>query len=147
MSDSATPPRRRSLATNSLLSVLSWLFPIILGFVATPILVRNLGTYEYGILAIALGFISYSFTFGVGKVAAKYVPEYLAAGEPERAGESVSATFWFSLTIGVVGSIALVFIAPVLVHDVLLVPRDLQEPAVYALYLAGAIGLAFMLSQ
>src|SRR5688500_14982179 len=147
MSDDATQPRRRSLATNSFLSVLAWVFPIALGSIATPVLVRNLGTHEYGIFSIALGFISYSFTFGAGKVAAKYVPEYLAAGELERAGESVSATFWLSLSIGVVGSLALVLIAPVLVRDVLLVPRELQEASVYALYLAGAIGLVFMLSQ
>ena len=140
-------PRRRSLAANSLFSAMAWMLPILIGFIATPILVRNLGSTEYGIFAIVLGFISYSFTFGIGKVAGKYVPEFQAAGESEKVTQVISATFWFSLVIGLVGAIALALCSPFLVSDVLLVSAELKEKAVYALYLAGAIGLMVMLSQ
>jgi O-antigen/teichoic acid export membrane protein len=142
-----TAPKRRSLAVNSLFSAMAWLLPIVIGFVATPILVRNLGSTEYGIFAIVLGFISYSFTFGIGKVAGKYVPEFQAAGEPEKVTQVISATFWFSLLIGSVGAIGLALCSSFLVTDVLLVSTDLRETAVYALYLAGMIGLVTMLSQ
>ncbi len=139
--------KRRSLAANSFFSVIAWLFPILLGFISTPILVRNLGNEHYGIFALVLGFISYSFTFGVGKVAGKYVPEYQAAGLPEKVTQVISATFWFSLAIGVAGSLLLVLAAPVIVDDLLLVSVDDRMTAIYSLYLAGAIGLFVMLSQ
>jgi O-antigen/teichoic acid export membrane protein len=139
--------KRRSLAVNSLFSVIAWIFPILLGFFSTPILVRNLGSEQYGLFAVVLGFISYSFTFGIGRVAGKYVPEYRAADEPEKVTQVISATFWFSLAFGTVGATILVVAAPVLVRDLLLISPEFQEAAIYALYLAAAIGLATMLSQ
>ncbi|HEX6124095.1 MAG TPA: oligosaccharide flippase family protein [Pyrinomonadaceae bacterium] len=139
--------KRRSLATNSLFSVLAWIFPILLGFFSTPILVRYLGHEQYGLFAIVLGFISYSFTFGIGKVAGKYVPEYRAAGQSEKVTQVVAATFWLSLTFGVLGSLLLALLAPVIVESLLLIPQESQQAAITALRVAGAIGLASMLSQ
>src|SRR5215207_4316027 len=100
--------KRRGLAANSLFSVIAWVFPIALGFVSTPILVRNLGNEQYGIFAVVLGFISYSFTFGVGKVVGKYIPELRVSGESEKVTQVISSTFWFSLIVGAVGSVTLV---------------------------------------
>lgn len=139
--------KRRGLAANSLFSVIAWLFPIILGFVATPILVRGLGSEQYGLFAIVLGFISYSFTFGVGKVVGKYIPELEAGGETEKVTQVISATFWFSLVVGIVGSTALVLTAPLIVQKLLLISPQNQQAAINSLYLAGAIGVGFMLSQ
>jgi O-antigen/teichoic acid export membrane protein len=139
--------KRRGLAVNSLFSVVAWLFPIMLGFIATPILVHGLGSEQYGLFAIVLGFISYSFTFGVGKVVGKYVPEFEAVGESEKVTQIVSATFWFSLVVGVVGSITLALAAPVIVQRLLLISPENQRTAINSLYLAGGIGVALMLSQ
>src|SRR5215217_7022476 len=112
---------RRGLAVNSLFSVVAWIFPIMLGFIATPILVHGLGSEQYGLFAIVLGFLSYSFTFGVGKVVGKYIPELQAAGETEKVTQVVSATFWFSLAVGIVGSVTLALTAPVIVSRLLLI--------------------------
>ena len=139
--------KRRSLTANSLFSVIAWLFPILLGFISTPIVVHGLGSEQYGIFAIVLGFISYSFTFGVGKVVGKYLPEYQASAETGKVTQVVAATFWFSLAIGLVGSLALIFTAPIIVRDLLLVSSANHQVAVYSLYLAGGIGLVLMLSQ
>ena len=139
--------RRRSLTTNSLLSLIAWVFPILLGFISTPILVAKLGSEQYGLFAVVLGIISYSFTFGIGKIAGKYVPELQALGESVKVTETIAATFWLSLAIGFVGLIALLLTAPLIVSDVLVISPELQQLAVYSLYLAGAIGLVMMLSQ
>lgn len=138
---------RSRLALNAIYSIFAWFFPIILGFVATPILVKGLGNEQYGLFAIVLGFISYSFTFGSGKVVAKYIPEFQASGEPYKIAQVVSSTFWFNLAIGFVGSISLVLLAPIIVSDMLLISPDSQSIAVHALYLAGAIGFVTMISQ
>jgi O-antigen/teichoic acid export membrane protein len=139
--------KRRGLAANSLFSVIAWIFPIALGFVSTPILVRNLGNEQYGIFAVVLGFISYSFTFGVGKVVGKYIPELRVSGESEKVTQVISSTFWFSLIVGAVGSVTLVLTAPLIVEKLLLISPENQQTAIRSLYLAAAIGVAFMLSQ
>src|SRR5688572_109512 len=97
--------KRPALAINSLFSVGAWLFPILLGFISTPALVRNLGSEQYGLFAVVLGFVSYSFTFGIGKVAGKFLPEYQALGDEKKSVESVSATFIVTLTIGTLGAL------------------------------------------
>ncbi len=138
---------RRSLTTNSFLSLIAWVFPILLAFISTPILVVKLGSEQYGLFAVVLGFISYSFTFGIGKIASKYVPEFRAVGESGKVTQTIAATFWLSVAIGSVGFIALLLTAPLIVSDVLLISPELRQLAVYSLYLAGAIGLVVMLSQ
>ena len=139
--------KRRSLTANSLFSVIAWVFPILLGFISTPIVVRGLGNEQYGIFAIVLGFISYSFTFGVGKVVGKYIPEYQTAGDDEKVTQVVAATFWFSLTLGLLGSLALILTTPTIVRELLLISTENHDVAVYSLYLSGGIGLVLMLSQ
>jgi len=137
----------RRLVKNAILSPIAWVFPMVLGFVTTPILVKGLGTEQYGIFAVVLGFLTYSFTFGIGKVVAKFIPEFRAAGETGKIPGAIAATFWFSLTVGLLGSVILVLLAPFIVSDVLLIPAASQDAATTALYLACGIGLVMMLCQ
>ena len=102
---STSSPRKILLINNSIFSLLSWILPVVIGFVATPLIVRNLGNREYGLYATILGFISYSFSFGIGKILTKYVAEYRASGESDKIGEVVSATFWLSFTLALGGSL------------------------------------------
>jgi O-antigen/teichoic acid export membrane protein len=141
------PDQKSRVVRNGVYSALSWLLPIILAFVATPIVVHGLGTEQYGLYALVLGFISYSFTFGVGRIAAKYVAEFRASGEPDKISESVSATFWFSLLIALLGVTLVALTARLIVVDVLFIPEEHQGVAVSAIYLACVTILFTMLSQ
>ncbi|MCV4640126.1 hypothetical protein OFB62_33005, partial [Escherichia coli] len=60
--------RKQSIAANSLFSATAWLVPLIIGFIVTPILIRGLGTAEYGLFALLSGFIGYSFAFSIGRL-------------------------------------------------------------------------------
>ncbi|MGQ0543494.1 MAG: lipopolysaccharide biosynthesis protein [Blastocatellia bacterium] len=126
---------------------MSWFLPIVLGFASTPILVKGLGHEIYGIYAIILGFLSYSFTFGIGKVAAKYVSEFRAAGDHEKISEVISGTLWLSLLIGFAGASVLALLTKFIVSDVLLLPENARDTAETALYLACVTGLIAMISQ
>lgn len=139
--------RRKSLIRNGAFSALSWFLPLLLAFIVTPIVVRGLGDELYGLYAVILGFISYSFTFGIGKTAAKYVAEYRASGEPDKISESVSAALWFSLSIALLGTLVIATTARPIVVDVLNIAPELQGTAVTALYLASITILMTMLSQ
>ncbi|HMS11108.1 MAG TPA: hypothetical protein PKE66_16590, partial [Pyrinomonadaceae bacterium] len=50
---------------------LTWVGPMALSLIATPYIVGALGLAGYGIYALVLGIISYSFNFGVGRAATK----------------------------------------------------------------------------
>ena len=132
---------------NALLSVFSWFFPLTLAFVTTPILVRGLGTEGYGIYALILGFISYAFTTGIGKITAKYIPEYRAADEPELLRQAVSAAFWLTLTIGIIEASVLALLTPTIVKSALLLDTTQHPDVVSAFYLACIAGLILMVSQ
>ncbi len=132
---------------NGIYSALSWVFPIIFAVIVTPVIVRGLGNELYGLYAVILSFISYSFTFGIGKTAAKYVSEYKATGEIDKISETVSAALWLSLGIGIVGAAIVALTANYIVANVLVIPPPLHDTAVSALYLASLTILMTMLSQ
>jgi O-antigen/teichoic acid export membrane protein len=139
--------RKISLINNSIFSVMSWFMPIVIGFVATPLIVRNLGNRQYGLYAVILGFISYSFSFGVGKILTKYIAEYRALGENKRISEVVSATFWLSIAMALAGSVLVACSARYIASDVLALPPDQQATGEIGLYLACAAIIATILSQ
>lgn len=139
--------KKHRLAKNTIFSVAAWFFPIVVGFITTPILVKGLGVEQYGILAVILGFLSYSFTFGTGKVVAKYIPEYQAKGESQKISEVISATFWFSLFVALTGSVIVALLTNKIVTEVLLIPTESTDIATKALYIACATGVVMMTTQ
>ncbi len=135
------------MLANSIFGVLSWFSPILLGLISTPILVHGLGAELYGVYALILGFLSYSFTFGIGRAASKYVAEYTAAGEPEHLSKALSAVLIFSISIGVIGAGVLALFTPFVVSEVLQLPEALRRSAETSLYIACVTGLMAMISQ
>lgn len=142
-----TSSRKRSLITNTAFSLLSWFLPIIIGFVATPLIVRKLGNRDYGLYSILLGFVSYSFTFGIGRVLIKFIAEYRASGEREKIGEVVSATFWFSSIVAVLGITVVALSARFIAVEILSLPADQIKVGENGLYLVCASIVTTMLSQ
>ncbi len=139
--------RQALIFKNGIYSALSWVFPVIFAFIATPVVVRGLGSELYGLFGLILGFISYSFTFGIGKTAAKYVAEYKASGDFDKISETVSAALWLSIGIGIIGAAIVATTASFLVSDVLFIKPELHDTAVVALYLAALTIMVSMLSQ
>ena len=128
-------PRNR-LSYNAFASSLGWFLPIILTFVATPIVVKGLGYEQYGIYALILGFVNYSFSFGVGRAVTKYVAEYRSSGKKEKISEIISVSFWFSLVLSLAGSLIIVIFAEPIVADVLQINAELHDLAIKSLYIA-----------
>lgn len=135
----------RRFAANSIFSSLSFLFPIALSIVVTPILIRNLGNERYGLFAFAVGFVAMAFSSGIGRVAAKYIPEYRAASQPEKIPDLISTTFLTSLVVGLFQGLLLFIAAPWLVSDVLLVAAGGQADLTTALKIAAFAGFLTML--
>lgn len=138
---------RTLIFKNGVFSAVAWLFPIILGLIATPIIIEGLGLDAYGIFAIIMGFVSYSFTFGIGRSAAKYVAELRASGEIEKMSASLSAVLIVSLVFGLTVILLIGLTASWLVSDVLIIPDLSHRLATNALYVASLTILITMISQ
>lgn len=131
------PPKYR-FAANAFFSALAWFTPLILGFIATPIILEKLGYEDFGIFSLILGFISYSFTFGIGRTVTKYVAEYRSRNENDEISEIISATFWFSIILGIAAALLIVPFSDFIVADVLQIESEKREQAAIGLYLACA---------
>jgi O-antigen/teichoic acid export membrane protein len=139
--------KRNSLLKNIIFGFLSWFLPLGLSFVATPIILHGLGIEKYGLYTLVLGFISYSFTFNIGKAIVKYVSEFQATGQTEKISEIISATLLLNLIVGGTGMTLLLLLSKWFVASVLQIEMELQDEAVTAFHLAAALILATMFSQ
>ncbi|MCW5960441.1 MAG: oligosaccharide flippase family protein [Pyrinomonadaceae bacterium] len=137
----------KSIVRNSLYGFSTWILPLGLSFFATPILVKALGDSDYGIYALVLGFIAYSFNFGIGRAVTKYIAEFRATGQDDRIREILSATFLLNFAVGLIGSVIIVSISKWLVADVFKIEPEFQTKTVYALYLSTGIIFSSMLIQ
>ena len=129
----------KSIFRNVLYNFSTWFLPLGLSFFATPIIVKALGDEDYGIYALVLGFIGYSFNFGIGRAITKYIAEYRANGENEKIKQVISATFFLNVAVGLFGVLVICLSANRLVTDVFKIQPDAQEKSVYAFYLAASI--------
>lgn len=126
---------------------LTWFLPLGLSFVATPVIVRSLGNSDYGIYALILGFIGYSFTFNLGRAITKYIAEYRNTGETEKITNIIGISMILNFVIGAIGVVLLCALTPFLVRDVFNIDVAAQEKTMYAMYLASAIIFVSMFNQ
>ena len=137
----------KSIFRNVIYGSMTWILPLGLSFVATPIIVRSLGNNDYGIYALVLGFISYSFTFNFGRAITKYIAEYRVSGESEKIRDVISASFFLNIVIGLFGVLVMCLLANWLVRVVFKIAPEAQDKTVTAIYIASAIIFLWMLSQ
>jgi O-antigen/teichoic acid export membrane protein len=137
----------KSIVRNSIYGFSTWVLPLALSFIATPVIVKSLGHEDYGIYALVLGFIAYSFNFNVGRAITKYVAEFRAGGESEKIREVISATLFINLTLGGTGLLAIFSASKFLVVDVLKIQTESQEKTIGALYIAALTIFFLMLNQ
>lgn len=143
----APKSRKQSIAANSLFSATAWLVPLIIGFIVTPILIRGLGTAEYGLFALLSGFIGYSFAFSIGRLVVRYVAEYTADKNVQGINQIISAALIISLGVGGLGVLLIGFGTPYIVTKVLRIDSSLRTVAEYSFYLANVTVLLTMLGQ
>lgn len=141
------PETSKSIFRNVIYGFLTWLLPLILSFFATPVIVKSLGHEEYGIYALVLGFISYSFNFSFGRAVTKYIAEFRVSGENDKIKEIISAAFFINLPVGSIGLILIAFFSDWFVSDVLMIPPESHQQAVNALYIAGCTIFLFTITQ
>ena len=121
--------------------------PVGLSFIATPSIVKSLGDQDYGIYALVLGFIGYSFNFSFGRAITKYLAEFRASGENEKIPDLISSALLINLAVGLLSVSIICFSANWLVLHVLEIDVESQNKSVIALYIASGIIFFSMLNQ
>ena len=138
----------RSVGRNALYGFTTWLLPLVLSFVATPKIVGALGSQDYGIYALVLTFVGYSFNFSFGRAVTKFVAEYRAEeGGGEKIADLISAAFFINLAVGFLSVLLICLSANWLARDVFKIAGDDFAKTVNALYLAALIIFFSMQNQ
>jgi O-antigen/teichoic acid export membrane protein len=137
----------KSIFRNVLYGLSTWVLPLVLSFISTPIILRSLGDKEYGIYALVLGFIAYSFNLNFGRAITKYIAEYRISGETEKIRDIISATLFINISVGIVVIILIFIAANYLVADVFQIDSEAQNKTVTALYIASLTLFFLMLNQ
>lgn len=136
-----------SVFRNVLFGFSTWILPLALSFLATPIVVRTLGNSDYGIYALVLGFVGYSFNFNLGRAVTKYIAEYRASGETDKLQDIVSSAFFLNMFAGTFGIACILLTANWLVTNVFRIEEAAQNKSVTALYIASLIIFSTSLNQ
>ncbi len=127
----------RLLARNVALNVAGWAVPLLLAFIAIPVLVRGLGEARFGVLSLAWALVGYFslFDLGMGRALTQLVSHALGRESQSELPSLVWTALWLLAPLGIAGAVVVGFAAPWLVRDVLRIPVTLQAESARAFQL------------
>ncbi len=137
----------RSIARNVLYGFSTFVLPLGLSFVGTPILIRNLGLQNYGILMLILGAVGFSGIFTFSRAITKYIAEFRVEGENEKIPYLISAALFNNFAIGLLSIIVILTTAKWIIRDILKIDQEMQDVSVKALYITSVIIFLSMFTQ
>ena len=116
--------------------------PLLLGAVAIPFLLRNLGVESLGILTLVWALIGYFslFDFGFGRALTQQISVSLAADNSKDIPALAKSGLLFTLVTGVAGGLLLAALAEPLGFQWLGISKPLQQSAAWSLLIA-ALGI------
>ena len=109
----------KTLARNTLLNFAGQIFPLIIGVVTIPFIIKGLGTERFGILSliwVVIGYFSL-FDMGLGRATTKFVSELLGKKEIGRLPTVVWTSLLFNTLLGIIGGVVLAAITSPLVEQ------------------------------
>ena len=144
-SQSPDPVSTAAVARSGAWAFLGQALVLASGFVATPFVVRLLGPVKYGLWSLLQSIRSYYTLADVGMASAstKLAAERFSIRDPP--GEATVIGTALILTVGVtsVAALAVSVLAPVLVVDVLRVPRYLRSTGITSVRLVSLAAIAY----
>jgi len=125
------------LARNTLLNFIGQVIPLVVGVITIPFIVRGLGTERFGLLSMAWVVLRYFaiFDLGLGRATTKFVAEALGRGEHDEIPRIVWTAVTVQAVLGILGTLVLAGITPLLVERVLKIPPELVGEAKATFYL------------
>jgi O-antigen/teichoic acid export membrane protein len=138
----------KNLRSNAIWNVLGWLLPTLVFVALTPLMVRELGTEGFGVIALVQAVTGYMnvLNFGFSESITKQVAE---SYERDRAQAQRAAWIglWLFAAFGVLGAGAMFAAAGWLAYDVLKVSEPLREGTQAAIRIGAVVWLLQMLAE
>ena len=131
--------RSEQIIINLFTSGLAWGWPVILSFAITPLLVKFMGIDAYGIRGLIISIIGYFALLDMGSNAAgtKYLAEYNAQNDRPLIKELLGTTLTMYSIVGIIGGVAIWFMAEWFSTMVFKIPPELQHQSIWAFRIAG----------
>ena len=125
------------LARNTLLNFIGQAVPLLVGVVTIPFMVRGLGVERYGLFSLVWVILAYFtiFDLGLGRATTKYVAEALGSSHEDKVPHLVWTAVTVQVLFGLLGTLVLASITPLLVERVLNIPLALKGEAKAIFYL------------
>lgn len=123
--------RRGSIARNSILNLIGFTIPLGVGLLAVPVITRELGPARFGLLSLAFAILEYSnlFDLGLGRATTREVSASLARKDA-KVSEVIGGSVLSQMMLGLVGSVVLFLLSPILVDHAFVIPAELKPEAV-----------------
>lgn len=136
---SGAVPGARSLARNTLLNLGGLGAPLLAALIATPLLIRGLGTELFGALTMIWGVLGYFsvLDLGLGRALTQLVAERLGTEREAEVPVLVWTGLLLTLALGLLAAVAVSLSADRLVGSVLRFPPALQADAAASFLLLG----------
>jgi len=138
------------VARNTVLNLLGLSVPLLVAIAAVPITVRALGVERFGILALAWIVLGYFglFDLGLGRATTRFAAEALSLGQTDRFARLMWTSIGLQATLGLIGAVVLLGIAPFIVTRLLNVPPALvNEAQLSFLVLAAAVPATLVMAS
>lgn len=139
---------RKALAKNSLLNLVGFAVPLLVGVLTIPLVIRGFGVERFGLLALGWAIVGYFslFDLGIGRAITQLVSERL----DKSSDQDVAQLAWTGLSamalFAVIGAIITGAFAPWVVSSVLKIPETLRVEAAQAFIILSAAIPAVVLS-
>ena len=101
----------KQIKRGAIMSYVAIFFNIAAGLVYIPWMIRQIGQSEYGLYSLALTVISFfTMDFGLGEAVARFMSQYNAEGNKQKASEFLGITFKLYIVIDAAIFITLLFV-------------------------------------
>lgn len=117
----------RLLSRNFLINFIGQAGPLLFAVASIPFIIRGLGVERFGLLSIAWVLLEYFIVFdlGLGRATVKYVAEAMGKGDKDKISRVASTAVIAQFGLGILGTVALISITPVLTEHILNIPPAL----------------------
>ena len=135
--------KRRPPAANALQSMVTFLYPVALTIVMTPVILHYIGAEQYGIFALATVFVGFLglIDIGMGPVVPRFLAASLATSNYREARSVLGVGWVFFSAVGLTGA-ALALVGGQFIPDALSLPPHLHSTATFVISIAG-VGFFF----
>ncbi len=134
--------RNSGISNNSIHAALAWVVPLLLSFVATPLLVAALGVKGYGIYSLVVGILFYSFNLHFGRALTRYIA-IARAGEPGYKSHG-TATIAVAIFTSLAGSLTIFLGAEWIVSELLGIEEGFRSESVTAVRVSAVVVMAMV---